>query len=83
MDELLHVNINNYKYELCIGIVSLHSSAKVLLYCRFTVFCVLANGAFPPRGAGRFGAGREGAVLLRSVTCRVSTADSTLMVGGV
>ena len=40
-------------------------------------------GAFPPRGAGRFGAGREGAVLLRSVTCRVSTADSTLMVGGV
>ena len=42
--------------------------------------CV-SNGAFPPRGAGRFGVGREGAVLLRSVTCRVSTADSTLMVG--
>ena len=35
-------------------------------------------GAFPPRGAGR-----EGAVLLGSVTCRVSTADGTLMVGGV
>ena len=34
-------------------------------------------------GAGRFGAGREGAVLLRLVTCRVSTTDSTLMVGGV
>ena len=33
-------------------------------------------GAFPPAGAGRFGAGREGAVLFRSVTCRVSTADS-------
>ena len=29
------------------------------------------------------GAGREGAVLLRSVMCHVSTADSTLMVGGV
>ena len=42
-----------------------------------------SNGAFPPWGAGRFGAGREGAVLLRSVTCRVSTTDSTLMVGGV
>ena len=28
------------------------------------------NGAFPPRGAGRFGAGREGVVLLRSVTGR-------------
>ena len=40
-------------------------------------------GRFPPRGAGRFGEGREGVVLLRSVTCRVSTANSTLMVGGV
>ena len=36
------------------------------------------------RGAvekGRFGAGSEGAVLLRLVAARVSTADSTLMVG--
>ena len=41
------------------------------------------NGTFPPRGAGRVGAGSEGAVLLRWVTCRVSTTDSTLMVGGV
>ena len=44
--------------------------------------CGVYNGAFPLRGAGRFGAGREGAVLLRSVTCRVSTTDSTLK-GGV
>ena len=41
----------------------------------------LTIGTFPP--VGRFGAGREGTVLLRSVTCRISTADSTLMVGGV
>ena len=34
-------------------------------------------------GPMRVGAGREGAVFLRSVTCHVSTADSTLMVGGV
>ena len=40
-------------------------------------------GALPPQGAGRFGGGSEGAVLLRSATCHVSTADSTLMVGGV
>ena len=42
-----------------------------------------SNAAFPPAGVGRFSAGREGVVLLRSVTCRVTTADSTLMVGGV
>ena len=42
----------------------------------------MLNAPFPPAGAGRFGAGREGAVLLRSVMCRVSTADSTLMGGG-
>ena len=47
----------------------------LLLLC---VFCA----PFPPVGAGRFGAGREGAVLFRSGTCRVSTADSTLMGGG-
>ena len=41
------------------------------------------NGAFPPAGAGRFGAGREGVIFLRSVMCHFSTADSTLMVGGV
>ena len=52
-------------------------------YCKSLWMKVPANGAFPPRGAGRFGGGREGAVLLRSVTRRVSTADSTLMVGGV
>ena len=38
---------------------------------------------FPPTGAGQFGAGSQGAVLLRSVMAHVSTADSTLMVGGV
>ena len=36
---------------------------------------------FPSAGAGRFGAGSEGAVLLRSVAARVSTANSTLKVG--
>ena len=40
--------------------------------------CV-AYAPFPP--AGRFGVGREGAVLLRSVTCRVSTVNSNLKVG--
>ena len=30
----------------------------------------VSYGAFPPRGAARFGAGREGAVLLRSVMAR-------------
>ena len=38
---------------------------------------VSTNGAFPLEGAGRFGAGSEGAVLLKSVTCRVSTTDNT------
>ena len=51
--------------------------------CGRVRLCLVTIGAFPSAGAGRFGAGREGAVLLRSVTCRVSTADSTLMVGGV
>ena len=36
---------------------------------------------FSPAGAGRFGAGSVGEVLLRSVTSRVSTAGSTLIVG--
>ena len=40
---------------------------------------IYVNAPFPLVGACRFGAGSEGAVLLRSVT--VSTADSTLMVG--
>ena len=40
-----------------------------------------SNAPIPPAGTGRFGAGREGAVLLRSVTVCVSTADSTLIVG--
>ena len=44
---------------------------------------MVTTALFPPAGAGRFGVGSEGAVLLRSVTCRVSTADSTLMGGGV
>ena len=42
-------------------------------------------GAFPPEGAGRFGAdwwSSEGAVRHSSVMACVSTADSTLMVVG-
>ena len=54
-------------------------------YCRlFSMFNLLfskTNAPFPPAGAGRFGAGSEGAVLFRSVTCRVSTANSALMGG--
>ena len=42
---------------------------------------VTPNAPFPPAGAGRFGTGSEGAVLLRSVMACVSTANSTLMVG--
>ena len=46
---------------------------------------IATNGASPPEGAGRFGAAwsSEGAVRRSSVTARVSTGDSTLMVGGV
>ena len=40
-----------------------------------------SNAPFPPAGVGRFSAVSEGVVLLRSITCRVSTANSTLMVG--
>ena len=45
---------------------------------------LIVNGAFPPAGAGRFGAAwwsSDGAVRRSSVTAHVSTADSTLMVG--
>ena len=45
---------------------------------------MLVNGyyaPFPPAGVGQFGAGSEGAVLLRSVMSCISTADSTPMVG--
>ena len=43
----------------------------------------MAYAPFPPAGEGQFGVGREGAVLHRTVMCRVSTTDSTLMVGRV
>ena len=61
----------------------LHTFQSKLPYTMLLPYCPLYYGAFPPWGAGQFSAGREGAVLLRSVTCPVSTTDSTLMVGGV
>ena len=48
---------------------------------RFAAANAVSNAPFTPDGVGRFSAGSEGVVLLRSVTTRISTADSTLMVG--
>ena len=60
------------------------SPTSEVLWVRFGERIHSNRGSYAPSplaGVGRFGAGSEGAVLLRSITARVSTTDSTLMVG--